>query len=174
MTSTFTQSEAVSTFTMVTLDTAILKNASREIIDNYWDACIPVSIETFAQSLGFKIEYRDIRTLKNGYCELAHNRIVVNTNIDEINQRVVIAKEIGRLILLHANHIENYDHVTTIMHDDVERALDQFVMDLLIPAVVLTILVDRRKIRSSVYLRTILNVSSSMLYVRLQQLGYFL
>lgn len=148
--------------------------ASR-ILDEYWDARIPINPAYFAEKLGLRVELSMTMGQKLSEYDAQSKTIRVNATRGPEARRIAVARELGHFCLGHGSSKPDTSAPNWFRVDPAkELAASQFAAELIIPALALKAMVDLRGIKDPVALRKAFGVSSQVLYCRLKELGYFL
>lgn len=145
----------------------------QNLLETYWDAKIPIDPDFIAEKLGLSIIKADFG-LKPGYLDVEKKVIYVNSELPITRQRFVIAAELGHYCLDHVSSLcENGSEAwCRTTSEEQKEEVNQFAIDLLMPAVAIKAVIDGMGIRDAKRIREMFNVSAKALYVRLLQLGY--
>lgn len=150
-------------------------DVARTLLDEYWDFQIPISPESFAEKLGLRIDQSGEMGTKSGYFDSERKTICVNANDCEERKRFTIAHELGHFCLGHGSSFRDTSTQNWFLSNpEHERAANQFAAELLMPAIAVKAMIERRKVKDPVALRQAFGVSSQALFYRLKELGYFL
>lgn len=146
------------------------------LLERYWDMKIPVEPEVFAAHLGLTVEMRDGLGLAASRFDPERKTIVVTADACPERRRFAIARELGHYCLGHSRsaHVASDPVRFAEVSQEQESQACSFAAELLMPAIAVKVLVDRRGIRDAKTLREMLGVSSQALNWRLNALGYFL
>ena len=146
------------------------------LLEQCWDMKIPVEPEVFAAHLGLTVEMRDGLGLAASRFDPDSKTIVVNADACPERRRFAIARELGHYCLGHCRRVDAASDPVRFAADAQEQESQAciFAAELLMPAIAVKVLADRRGIRDAKTLREMLGVSSQALNWRLNALGYFL
>lgn len=150
---------------------------AQALLEEFWDLKLPIDPKYFAKQFGLRVILNKDLGLKSGYLDQEKKEIHVNSNESQQRQRFTIAHELGHYCLGHGSSFRdtsNLEWINKTFDPKKERAANQFAADLLMPAIAVKILVDKRQIKDAKELRKIFDVSPQALYCRLDSLGYFL
>ncbi len=151
------------------------KTTAQALLEEYWDFTIPISPEEFAKKLGLKIDLSNDMDTKSGCLDAEHRIIHVNATDSEERQRFTIAHELGHFCLGHGSSLRDTTKANWYaVNPEHEKEANQFAADLLMPAIAIKAMVERKNVKDPVILREAFGVSSQALYYRLKNLGYFL
>ena len=131
---------------------------------------IPVNPAAFAERLGWRVDERTAADLKTATIEPATRTISVDDTLVDVSRRIAIAVAIGHIVNGDLDAIEQTNTQSQNAQHDAEAAF--FARSLLMPSLAVKALVDVRGVKDPVTIRELFGVSSSMLYVRLRELGY--
>jgi Zn-dependent peptidase ImmA (M78 family) len=153
-------------------------NAS-EVLDRYWDGCLPVDVVGIAQRMGLSVESVDV--LDNGASgeieQAADGSFVIRfvRAEPEVRQRFTVAHEIGHFALGHLRGSQRMfrDSVADFSTGarGLERQANAFAAALLMPARIVEYVLAHKDIASDAALARHFAVSGVALKYRLRDLG---
>lgn len=139
-------------------------------LEEFWDLKIPVDAEFMASKAFLCIETVE-RLSEDAELDEGVRLVRVRYGLPEELRRYAVARELGRFCARENTRSRgrgrNPDDVTSF-------ETDAFARELLMPAVAVKVMVDRRGIRDAKKLREAFGVSASALFLRLKELRYFL
>lgn len=149
---------------------------AQSLLERFWDLKVPVDPEVFAKGLGLTVELSDDLGLASGFLDVENKKICVNKNECPERRRFTIAHELGHFCLGHCSSFRDTSDPMWYAKGDPAKELqaNSFAAELIMPAIAIKILVDKRGIKNAAQLRQMLGVSSQALNRRLRSLGYFL
>ena len=148
---------------------------ARALLEEFWDFSIPISPEEYAEKLGLQVVESDDMGTKSGYLDAENKKICVNANDCRERKRFTIAHELGHFCLGHGSSLRDTTKANWYaVNPELEREANQFAAELLMPAIAVKAMIEKRNVKDSVALRQAFGVSSQALYYRLKDLGYFL
>lgn len=130
---------------------------------------IPVDITYIVSKMGWVVNYADLQ-FKNFNIDVNKHTITINSELSDTTKRSALTTALGCVIYNYYNEdvyqkLNNYS-------SQIETQIGLFVRTLLMPAEAIKVIVDIRNNKDPVQIRKLFDVSSSMLYTRLQELGY--
>lgn len=150
---------------------------TKHILDSYWDFNLPVNINSIVENLGLRIRLTSyVENSENiiGRLDTVNNQIIISVkNTTPINtQRFIIAHELAHYILDHGYGITD-DKILFKNHFDYkENEANLFALNLLIPEVAVTHLIEKENIKCIDELANYFDVSYEMMKHQLANLGW--
>lgn len=152
----------------------VATETARRLLSEFWDLTIPISPQAFADKLGIQIIQSENLGSKSGYLDAVNKLIYVNSCDCEERKRFTIAHELGHFCLGHGSSLRDTTMANWYaVNPDHERQANQFAAELLMPAIAVKAMLEKRNEKDPVVLRQAFGVSSQALYYRLKELGYF-
>ena len=130
---------------------------------------IPVDITYIISKMGWVVNYADLQ-FKKFNIDVNKHTITINSELSDTAKRSALATALGCVVYNYYN--EDMYHKLNNYSSQIETQIGLFVRTLLMPAEAIKVIVDVRNNKDPVQIRKLFDVSSSMLYTRLQELGY--
>lgn len=158
----------------------LIEDKALDILNKYWDGCLPVDIKAISSSIGINIIENYELTDIISQIEKKDNQIqiMINGNELKIRQRFALAHELGHFVLGHLNNgiykiLKDTPDSFKTKTNYLENEANQFAMAVLIPKNVLCEVLQDKKYSSLQQLAEIFAVSQSAMYCRVQNLNLF-
>lgn len=147
---------------------------AQAILEEFWDMTIPVNPAAFAERLGWRVDERTATNQNAATIDPVTRTIRVDDSLGDVFRRMAIAVALGYIANGDLNALEPTDTQTHFAQRSERRNAEAefFARSLLMPSLAVKVIVDRRGIKDPAKIREMLGVSSSMLRVRLRELGY--
>lgn len=149
--------------------------SARRLLETYWDAALPVRPIAIADAMGVKV-YRQSEMNETAIIERLpgrSHRVVVNANEPLLRMRFAVAHAIGHVVMGHlgpgGTHSDSLDHFHSDVRSPIERAANEFALELLIPEDALDVVL--RKSNRMAEIATLFCVSEVALSIRMKNLG---
>ena len=137
-------------------------------LEEFWNLKIPVDAEFMSSKAFLCIETVE-RLSEDAELDEGTRLVRVRDGLTEELRRYAVARELGRFCARENARSRGRDP------DDVTSfEAEAFARELLMPAVAVMVIVDRRGIRDAKKLREAFGVPASALFLRLKELRYFL
>ena len=150
-------------------------HTARALLAAFWDFSIPISPAEYAEKLGLQVVESDGMGAKSGYLDAEKRIICVNANACTERKRFAIAHELGHFCLGHGSSRRDAAKPNWYaVNPEDERQANQFAVELLVPAIALKAMIEKRGVKDAAALREAFGVSSQALYDRLKELGCFI